>query len=508
MRTVIGLLFVTMLAASASAQPAEARAFDITAVTLDVRPAIAIGRLSLTATLDIRNSAGNAEFEFFLADWYDSATVTAASGAAIVTRPGNGTIRVRVSRPATTERLVFALSGTPASTSERRSVLSSTTVFLLWSDRFYPTDFDDWTLFRATIELPASFVVNGPGRVTARRSRSGRRTWTIDCSQPIRVASILADTRWIETASTRNGRHIRTLLYPHVQRYADSIATTSADVLGVYEGLFGPYPFDTYTFASVDSIFARRAIAGGVIYEPSYLRQEMDSTGHDAHETALLWWGLTSAGRGPGSYQWTEGFGDYAEFMYDEVRGKPIPPDFFRYRRGYLRIAGTADEPTYTNPRGPLSGNFVHGRLPFLMHLLRFAIGDSAFRRGLRLLFDRYRFRTYTVSEFVATMSDAAGQSVDWWKTEWLDRKGVPELIWSSDNQTDTSGTTVTVVVDQLGSVYHVPIEFGVRTPNGLTLHRVMLSDSHNSFVIRTDTPAADIVFDPRQCLLARVTRR
>jgi len=163
-------------------------------------------------------------------------------------------------------------------------------------------------------------------------------------------------------------------------------------VLDFYASRFGRYAFDQFTFATVDGIYARRAVAGGVIYDVRYLAEEFRTTGHDAHETALLWWFYTVAGRGLGSYQWTEGFGDYAEMLYDEARGLPVPADFELCRRGYLRTAGTRDEPPMTAPRGPLAGNFVHGRLPWVMHVLRFADGDSAFDRGVRLLFDRWRF--------------------------------------------------------------------------------------------------------------------
>ena len=44
---------------------------------------------------------------------------------------------------------IFRLSGTPGkSAGESRPVIDDDSLFLLWSDRFYPADFDDWTLLR------------------------------------------------------------------------------------------------------------------------------------------------------------------------------------------------------------------------------------------------------------------------------------------------------------------------------------------------------------------------
>jgi hypothetical protein len=80
--------------------------------------------------------------------------------------------------------------------------------------------------------------------------------------------------------------------------------------------------------------------------------------------------------------------------------------------------------------RGPQGRNVVHGRLPWTMHLLRYAVGDSAFGAAMPLLFERWRFRSFTLDQFVATLAEGAGQSLDWWRDEWLDRRGVPEIAW------------------------------------------------------------------------------
>jgi hypothetical protein len=403
---------------------------DILRTELVIRPDIAARRLALEATLTIANPSGAVEFTFLLADWYTSVAVRSRSGPAAVARE-SGVVTVRVTRPATDERLVFTLAGEPGqSDGETRPVIADSSLFLLWSDRFYPADFDDWTIVRTRIELPAAFTLLAPGRRLSAREAGGRRITEFETSEPIRMASVMADTRWVAADRTVGAWRMRTLLHPEVARYADQIVATSSDVLAFYAARFGPYAFDDFTFATVDGIYARRALAGSVIYAPAYLRQEMDSTGLDAHETALLWWFHTIAGRGPGSYQWTEGFGDYAEFLYDEARGRPLPPIVERFRRGYLRIAGTAEEPPIAAPRGPQGGNVVHGRLPWTMHVLRFAVGDSAFDGAMRLLFERWRFRSFTLDEFVATLAEGAGQSLDWWKDEWLDRSGVPELAW------------------------------------------------------------------------------
>jgi hypothetical protein len=479
---------------------------DIQRCELLIRPDLAARRLHLTATLDIANPARDTELTFLLAGWYDTVQVRSRAGPAAVTREG-GAVTVRLTRPNPHERLVFYLSGTPGqSAGDDRPVLADSSIYLLWSDRFYPADFDDWAIVVTQVEVPRGFRVFAPGRRILTADRGALHVERYETSQPIRVASVIADTRWEETERTIAGRRMRTLLYPASRASAEQIFRTSADVLAYYAARFGPYAFDQFTLATVDGIFARRAVAGGVLYDARYLAQELRTTGHDAHETALLWWFYTIAGRGPGSYQWTEGFGDYAEMLYDDARGLPVPPDFESYRRGYLRIAGTPVEPALTAPRGPQGENFVHGRLPWVMHLLRFAVGDSAFSRGVRLLFDRWRFRSFTLDEFVATLAEGTGQPLEWWRRDWLERGGVPELAWRADITADSGGYRIAVSLRQTGARYYLPLEIGIESPQGVRVERVQLDEASREFRFWSASQPTQVVIDPRHWLLARIT--
>jgi hypothetical protein len=480
---------------------------DVLLTELVIRPDIAARRLFVEATLHIANPGSRNSFTFLLADWYSSVAVRSRSGPASVLRD-KGVVEVRVRRPSREERLVFRLSGIPGkSAGEARPVIDDDSLFLLWSDRFYPVDFDDWSILRTRVELPESFRVLAPGCRTTLKEPGNRRVEVFETSEPIRAATILADTRWIVTERTYGGRRLRTFLYPDAQPLAEHVQASSADVLDFYASRFGPYAFDEFNFATVEGIFARRAVAGGVIYSPAFLDREMRSTGHDAHETALLWWFYTVAGRGPGSFQWIEGFGDYAEVLYDEARGLPIPAIFESFRFGYLGMAGTAEEPTISEPnRGSRWGNYVHGRLPWLMHLLRFAVGDAAFDRTLRLLFDRWRFRSFTLEEFVATLAEGTGQSLDWWRTEWLDRGGVPELTWRSEVSPERGGFRVSLTLRQTGALYHLPLEIGIETDQGLRLERVQLDEPLREFQFFSPSEPRRVLVDPRRWLLAKIT--
>lgn len=288
---------------------------------------------------------------------------------------------------------------------------------------------------RAFIESLSYYVFNCPGRI---------RPAVPSCRSISTVSySVIADSRWIRSERQVSRFRIVTLLHPESQKYTAQIFSTSADVLKFFSELHGCYPLDQFAFVTIPGMYARRAFAGWVGYSPEYLEKEMARTGYDAHETSLLWWGLTSHSRGPGSWQWTEGLGDYVEVMYGEARKKPLPQNFVRFRSDYLASPPEQDVP-YDQLRGNTPQKIVHGKYPWTTQVMRERIGDNAFRRGIRLLFDRFRFRTFSMEEFIATFEQASGQSLSWWREQWLERKGVPVVAFESSIAPSGNGYRIT----------------------------------------------------------------
>jgi len=69
------------------------------------------------------------------------------------------------------------------------------------------------------------------------------------------------------------------------------------------------------------------------------------------------------------------------------------------------------------------------------MHLVRFVVGDKNFKHAMKLLFKKQKFRALTMDEFVATLEAGSGQSLRWFRDEWLNRRGVPTTSLKSDLQ-------------------------------------------------------------------------
>jgi hypothetical protein len=372
-----------------------AHAYDIRRYEVTIRPDFATGDLRIDTQIDLDNPSGAQAFRFGLSTQFSGVAATVNGRDADVRRTG-GVIEIGAQTAMRDVRLHVTTRGRSLkSDDEDRHVIDQDSLFLLWSDRFYPIDFADWAIVKTSVLLPPGMTPIAAGTLKSTRT-TGEGVWHVfESAKPAVQFSVFADRRWIRTERRAGGVRMVTLLHPEVQEFADALFKTSGDVIAYYTDLHGYYPADSFAFVTLSGMFARRAFTGFVGYEPKYLAQTMARDGYDGHETALLW------------FQWTEGFGDYVEMLYAEARQKPVPFNLQRARDAFLAIAPTPDL-ALADLRGNSPQPLIHGRLPWLMAAVRERIGDAAFRRAIRTLFDRYRCRTFTLDQFIAVFENAA----------------------------------------------------------------------------------------------------
>ena len=508
-RKVISLTFLKrhiaafLIFCSIPAFESRGSSYEIRHYDLRIEPDFRSKTLLVEAQIVIDNADLDSVFEFGLNDAYQTVSVSCAE-TPVRTERGEGAIGVLTPSPVHRLTLHFSLHGKPGSSvDERRDVIDDSSLFLLWSDRFYPIDFDRWATVTTQIVLPPGFQAVAPGTMTSCDTAGIAMTVKYVSEIPIVSFSVFADRRWISTDRTINGIAMKTLLYPGSERFRDQIFRTSASVIDFYSRAMCPYPFEQFTFITMSDIYARRAFPGFIAYSPRYLEQEFTTTGHDAHETALLWWTYTTHGTGPGSFQWTEGFGDYAEIQYAEACGQPLPSVFQKFREDYLATPGDQDVP-YTDLRGSTPQKFVHGKYPWMMHLLRYVVGDTAFSKGMRLLFDRYKHRSFTFAEFISALEDGCGKDLTWWRSEWVERKGVPDIGMKSEVKKFPGGSTVSCTLVQRGNIYHLPLEIGYTTNGAAHIERVTLSEREQVFTFAAAAVPSHIELDPNHWILMK----
>jgi hypothetical protein len=499
----IALIVFFLLLTSGRIPAQDQPTYRILHYDLRIEPDFKAKTVRLLASIEVANPALDRILSFALSDDYSVVSLH-ASGSEAHSKRDDGVLNVTLSHPRRNVLLNLELLASPErSQGEARPVLDEHSLFLLWSDRWYPADFDQWATVRTTVVLPPDFQVIAPGKLIASVRNGNNIEHTFQTNRPAVSYSVMADSRWIRSERRVGKFRIVTLLHPESQKHSEQIFSGSSDVLRFFSELHGGYFFDQFAFVTIPGIYARRAFAGWIGYSPEYLEKEMARTGYDAHETSLLWWGLTSHGRGAGSWQWTEGLGDYVEVMYGEARRKPLPQNLVRFRSEYLAGLPEEDVP-FDKLRGNTAQKIIHGKYPWTMQMLRDRIGDTAFRRGIRLLFSRYRFRTFSMDEFVATFEQASRQSLNWWRAQWLERKGVPVVALEYSVSSSGKGYRIACKLTQEAELYELPLEIGIRTANETRIEKILLRGGSTEITFDSSERPTGVLLDPNDRILMK----
>lgn len=499
LKTILLFLFISTFLTSFP----QGHNYDIRNYDLFIQPDFAVKTLVVNAVITIDNPKLENKFTFGLNNNYTKIEIKSDSSP-VTFKHEDAWIIVNVQNPTEKQKLYFSLEGIPGqSIDEKRDVIEEESLFLLWSDRFYPIDFDDWAIIKTTINLPANFLVIAPGSEISSLKNGSIIEYVYQSSIPEANYSVFADARWVREERVINGIKMQTFLYPGSSKYSEQIFKTSSEVLNFYSQTLCPYPFDKFSFITISGMYARRAFTDFIGYTPAYLEKEFSITGHDAHETSLIWWGHIMTGRGNGGWQWIEGFGDYSEIYFDKKFNKPVPKIFQLFREKYL-AADLSKDFLYSELRGNTKQEFIHGKYPWLMHFLRYRIGDEKFDNAMLHLFKNNKFRTVSIEEFLAALEEGSGVSLKWFRDEWLERRGVPEVLFSYEISGNSGAYKINCTVKQKGNIYHLPLEIGIVTGEGMRIEKINLDKNEMIFSFDSVQKPEEILLDPNEWVIMK----
>ena len=246
--------------------------------------------------------------------------------------------------------------------------------------------------------------------------------------------------------SLQNGNlFVQNYVYKEDSAQVRSQLFTTDTLLRYYDSLIGPYPFMNEKYGHAQ--FGR---GGGMEH------QTMSFMFHfgfslNAHEMAHQWFGdkITC-----GSWHdiWlNEGFATYfaglpLETMYNGIywndwkttnleRATNIP-------NGSVYVYDTTDVSRIFDP------NLSYAKGAYVLHMLRFQIGDSAFFKGIRsyLSDPNLAYKTALTPDFFGHLENSSGLSLTTFQNQWIYGKGYPSynLEWDQLNDKVQSKLTQT----------------------------------------------------------------
>jgi aminopeptidase N len=285
----------------------------------------------------------------------------------------------------------------------------------------HPSDKAAYT-FRVTV--PQGLDVAANGLLSGTTPGDGVTTWVYEA--PDQMASylvqlVIADLDFVESAGP-NGLPVRHAFDADVGGLAEGPMGRTAEMIDVYQRLFGPYPFVAYGAVVVDEPL------GFALETQTISLFGADSATSEtviAHELAHQWFGDAVS---PATWQdiWlNEGFAVYAELLWQEQQGVGGPDQFAgSYRRGSPPLDLPPGDPGASRLFAPS----VYDRGALTLYVLDRTVGRETFLAILRTWLERYDDSSASTADFEALAEEVSGQELTAMFDAWLRAPSMPAL--------------------------------------------------------------------------------
>ncbi len=393
-----------------------------------------------------------------------------------------------------------------------------------WPGKDHPSDKADSV--RVSVTLPAGLRVGSNGMIESETTAGGRTTVTWVSRYPIApyLVSLAAGpyaaftqtyVRPDSLAAGMGALAMPVLHYRYTEGGTASLPDGWAEVLdalAVFEWWFGPYPFAAEKYGH-----AQFGWAGGMEHQ-TMSSMGGTGTGLVAHELAHQWFGDSVTLRTWPHLWLNEGFASYSEVLYFEAFESRHPGQALATLRGdqsnALSAVGTLVVQDTTRVNNLFAGNRVYAKGSAVLHMLRRAIGDDAFRRTLRAYAAETAYGTALTDDLRAVAERESGRSLEAFFRQWVtDGTGYPSyaLVWSHTPAAGGHDVSVTIrqtqTVGQSNmSVFEMPVVLAVETAAGERRFTVENTARDQTVVLTVDALPLGVAFDPDRDLLRSVT--
>ncbi len=306
------------------------------------------------------------------------------------------------------------------------------------------------------VRVPGNLTVASNGRLRARTShQDGTVTYHWHVSTPINTYNVALNiapyVRLDSTYVSVSGDTVPVALWllPEALPQGRALLDEIIRQVQFFERLLGPYPFRVDKLGVVQTPFLgmehQTIIAYGANFDRTVLTEK--DWGFDAllqHEMSHEWWGNLVT-----NFDWRdmwlhEGFGTYMQALYvEQLHGHQGYREYMAQLRRFRNELPVA--PRTTQSADQIYRAPIYYKGAWVLHTLRFVMGDSLFFRALRRMayptpqWERWKdgrqCRFATTDDFLQLVNRLSGQHLEWFFEAYLRQPGIPllQVAWQGE---------------------------------------------------------------------------
>ena len=258
---------------------------------------------------------------------------------------------------------------------------------------------------------------------------------------------------------------------------------------GVAEFLWYPGAMEHQTITGVSS----NMITGKNFFEDTFV-----------HELAHQWWGDAISPKSWKDIWLNEGFATYSEALYYEALS------------GEKALRSTMMSKYSSNFSGALAkpGSFLFTRTMYdkgawVLHMLRWEVGDSSFFKILRTYFDTFKYSNASTNDFKNICEEVSGKNLDKFFEQWVQSEGQIEIEYQTDYVKSNDTEFVKINLEQIQEdyeEYHFPLKIKIVYADSSEQNfRYEITSKDTVIEIPTLAEPDTIELDPNNWLLAQI---
>jgi len=319
------------------------------------------------------------------------------------------------------------------------------TLFISGKDFFYPQlDIIDKTkpkvTFQIKIQSPSNIKIISQGKKLKDITKSGRRTVVWEENKPQEEILLIAD-HYHEFLS----QHEEIDLYAYLRDYDNDLAKkyfkATKSYIDLYSKLIAPYPYKKFALVENSqqtgygmpsfTLLGSRVIRFPFILHTSY-----------PHEILHNWFG-NGVYIDPNSGNWAEGLTSYlADHLLLEQSRKGRQYRFQELMKYSSYVNETNDFPLIKfKGRDSMASQAIgYGKMLMVFHMLRLEVGDTVFINALRNFYNNNQYSHAGFKDIQVSFESTSGRNLEEFFSQWILRKGAPQLNLLSVSQTQQNG--------------------------------------------------------------------